>query len=115
MNEKSALLSWLGSKEFSEPTHAQSGQKKKQRRRVSLFDAVHLRQDIGGGDCQKRSGRNADSEGDIFRCKAAKKKKASNAPIGVVREKSKLRIATVRRFHPAASRMEEIDMLSGIL
>jgi hypothetical protein len=44
-----------------------------------------------------------------------KNKKASRAPMGVVREKSKLRMATLRRFHPAASRIEEMDMLSGIL
>jgi hypothetical protein len=26
-----------------------------------------------------------------------------------------LRIATLRRFHPAASKIEEMDMLSGIV
>ena len=44
-----------------------------------------------------------------------KNKKASSAPMGVVREKNKFRMATLRRSHPAASRMEEMDMLSGIL
>jgi hypothetical protein len=53
-------------KQAPQPAKGQSSQKKKQRCRIPLFDAVHLRQDIGCGDCQKRPCRNADGEGNVF-------------------------------------------------
>ena len=47
--------------------------RKTKRCRIPLFNAMHLRQDIGRGDGQKSPGRNADGEGDIFRRKASEK------------------------------------------
>lgn len=76
---------------------------------------MDLREDIGRGDGKKVSAEIPIAKAICSGASERKNKKASRAPWGVVREKSKLRIATLRRFHPAASKIEEMDMLSGIV
>jgi hypothetical protein len=55
------------------PADAESAEQHNERQRIPLFNAMYLRQDIGGGDGQKSPGRNADGESDIFRRQRAEK------------------------------------------
>src|SRR5581483_991635 len=57
------------------PAHAQAEDQKYQSQRIALLDAVHLGQDVGGGDGQERAGGDADGDGDIFFRERAEKQK----------------------------------------
>ena len=59
--------SFLVREQASHPTDEEAEGQEYERHRVALFDAVNLRQNVGGGDGEERAGRDADRNGDIFR------------------------------------------------
>ena len=55
----------------ADPTDDESENQKNQGQRIAFFDAVDLRQDVGGSNRQERPGGDADGDCDILRRKRA--------------------------------------------